>query len=203
MDMKVIPADDEITHVVLDGRFDIQGAQEVDSRFDELAKSSKALVVDLTKVSFLASLGIRTLMLSAKTLIRSGGDMAVCGANENVEKVLRTTGFNEVAGIYPDYELAARTLRERLAAFSAQESMSEPGLRTCSRDFPGTVEAASDAENWVASQASALGLGEEAEFAIGLCLEELFLNAVTAWPRQSREHFRLRRAARRRHRRVR
>jgi serine/threonine-protein kinase RsbW len=50
--------------------------------------------------------------------------------------------------------------------------------RTCSRDFPGTVEAASDAESWVAAQASALGLGEEAEFAIGLCLEELFLNAV-------------------------
>jgi anti-sigma regulatory factor (Ser/Thr protein kinase) len=50
--------------------------------------------------------------------------------------------------------------------------------RTCSRDFPGTVEAASDAESWVTAQASALGLGEEAEFAIGLCLEELFLNAV-------------------------
>jgi serine/threonine-protein kinase RsbW len=50
--------------------------------------------------------------------------------------------------------------------------------RTCSRDFPGTVEAASDAESWVAVQASALGVGQEAEFAIGLCLEELFLNAV-------------------------
>jgi anti-anti-sigma factor len=121
MDMKVFH-DDEITHVALDGRFDIQGAQEVDSGFDQLAKSSKALVVDLAKVSFLASLGIRTLMLSAKTLIRQGGDMAVCGANENVEKVLRTTGFNEVAGIYPDYESAARTLRERLAAFSSKKA---------------------------------------------------------------------------------
>jgi serine/threonine-protein kinase RsbW len=50
--------------------------------------------------------------------------------------------------------------------------------RTCSRDFPGTVEAASDAERWVASQARVLGLGNDAEFAIGLCLEELFLNAV-------------------------
>ena len=57
--------------------------------------------------------------------------------------------------------------------------MSNPASRTCSRDFPGTVEAASDAENWVAGQASALGLGEETEFAIGLCVEELFLNAVT------------------------
>jgi anti-sigma regulatory factor (Ser/Thr protein kinase) len=51
--------------------------------------------------------------------------------------------------------------------------------RACSREFPGTVAAASEAENWVARQASAFGLGEDAEFAIGLCLEELFLNAVT------------------------
>ncbi len=122
MDMKIIQADDEITHVVLDGRFDIQGAGEVDSRFGELAKSSKALVVDLAKVSFLASLGVRTLMLSAKALISRGADMAVCGANENVDKVLRTTGFNEVAGIYSDYESAARTLRERLAAFSSKKA---------------------------------------------------------------------------------
>jgi len=56
--------------------------------------------------------------------------------------------------------------------------VSKPPSRTCTRDFPGTVEAASDAENWVAGQASALGLGQEAEFAINLCLEELFLNAV-------------------------
>jgi anti-sigma B factor antagonist len=122
MDMKVSQADDGVTHVALDGRFDIQGAQEVDARFDELAKRSKVLVVDLAKVSFLASLGVRTLMLSAKTLIRSGGEMAVCGANESVEKVLRTTGFNEVAGMYPDSESAARTLRERLAAFSSKKA---------------------------------------------------------------------------------
>ena len=49
----------------------------------------------------------------------------------------------------------------------------------CSRDFPATVEAASEAENWIARQAGDMGLGEEAEFAIGLCLEEVFLNAVT------------------------
>jgi anti-anti-sigma factor len=122
MDMTIIPSDDEIAHVVLDGRFDIQGAQQVDARFDELAKSSKAMIVDLAKVSFLASLGIRTLMLSARTLIRSGGEMAVCGASEGVEKVLRTTGFNEVAGIYPDYNSAAQALQERLSAFSARKA---------------------------------------------------------------------------------
>jgi serine/threonine-protein kinase RsbW len=47
-----------------------------------------------------------------------------------------------------------------------------------SRDFPGTVEAAADAEAWLASQSGALGLAEETAFAINLCVEELFLNAV-------------------------
>ena len=121
MNINIIEAADGITQVALDGRLDIAGAQKVDPHFVALSESCKTLVVDLAQVSFLASLGVRTLMLSAKTLIRRGSEMAVCGPNENVEKVLRTTGFNEVAGIYPDYESAARTLRERLAAFSSKK----------------------------------------------------------------------------------
>jgi anti-anti-sigma factor len=122
MDMTVTRADDDIAHVALDGRFDIQGAQEVDSRFVELADSSKAMIVDLSKVSFIASLGVRTLMLSAKALIRRGSELVVYGASENVDKVLRGTGFNEVAGLYPDYESAIRTVNERLAEFSGKKS---------------------------------------------------------------------------------
>jgi anti-sigma regulatory factor (Ser/Thr protein kinase) len=56
--------------------------------------------------------------------------------------------------------------------------MSEPRLHACSRDFPGTLEAAAEAEHWVAGQASGWELGARAEFAISLCVEELFLNAV-------------------------
>jgi anti-anti-sigma factor len=122
MDMTVTRADNGVAHVALDGRFDIQGAQEVDSRFVELADSSKAMIVDLSKVSFIASLGVRTLMLSAKALIRRGSELVVYGASENVDKVLRGTGFNEVAGLYPDYESAIRTLNERLAEFSGKKS---------------------------------------------------------------------------------
>ena len=122
MDMTVTRADNDIAHVALDGRFDIQGAQEVDSRFVELADSSRAMIVDLSKVSFIASLGVRTLMLSAKALIRRGSELVVYGASENVDKVLRGTGFNEVAGLYPDYESAIRTVKERLAEFSGKKS---------------------------------------------------------------------------------
>jgi serine/threonine-protein kinase RsbW len=56
--------------------------------------------------------------------------------------------------------------------------MTSPRLQPCSRDFPGTLEAAADAEVWLMSQTGALGIGADTEFAINLCLEELFINAV-------------------------
>jgi anti-anti-sigma factor len=105
MQMDVAEADG-ITLVKLDGRFDIAGAQAVDLRFSALSGSCAALVVDLTKVPFLASMGVRTLMLSAKTILRRGHRMAVCGPDENVEKVLRSTGFDEIVDIYPDFPSA-------------------------------------------------------------------------------------------------
>ena len=110
MDMQVLEAEGGITRVVLDGRFDIAGAQEVDLRFSALAGSTKTLVVDMAKVSFLASMGVRTLMLSAKTMMRRGAPMAVCAADENVEKVLRATGFDEIVDLYPDFSAAYAAL---------------------------------------------------------------------------------------------
>jgi anti-sigma regulatory factor (Ser/Thr protein kinase) len=56
--------------------------------------------------------------------------------------------------------------------------MSRLAPQTRSRDFPGTVMAALDAEAWLVKESRALGVGADAEFAINLCLEELFLNAV-------------------------
>ena len=110
MDMQVREAEGGITQVVLDGRFDIAGAQEVDLRFSVLAGSAKVLVVDMAKVSFLASMGVRTLMLSAKTMMRRSATMVVCAADENVETVLRSTGFDEIVDLYPDFAAASAAL---------------------------------------------------------------------------------------------
>jgi anti-anti-sigma factor len=109
MDMQVSEIDG-VTLVVLDGRFDIAGAQAVDLRFSALAGAAAKLAVDMSRVSFLASMGVRTLMLSAKTLRRRNSGMAVFGADENVEKVLRATGFDEIVPICADFEAAKAAL---------------------------------------------------------------------------------------------
>jgi anti-sigma regulatory factor (Ser/Thr protein kinase) len=56
--------------------------------------------------------------------------------------------------------------------------MSDARPQTRSRDFAGAIEGAMEAEAWLMSQSGDLGLAPDTEFAINLCLEELFLNAV-------------------------
>lgn len=47
-----------------------------------------------------------------------------------------------------------------------------------SRNFPAVIGAATEAEAWLIDQFADLGLAAEVEFAINLCVEELFVNAV-------------------------
>jgi anti-sigma regulatory factor (Ser/Thr protein kinase) len=56
--------------------------------------------------------------------------------------------------------------------------MNETRSATPSREFSGTIEAAMEAEGWLVEACERLGLPSETAFAIGLCVEELFLNAV-------------------------
>jgi len=49
---------------------------------------------------------------------------------------------------------------------------------TRSRDFAGTLDAVAEAETWFAIQSATLGLDPDVKFAMGLCLEELLVNAV-------------------------
>jgi anti-sigma regulatory factor (Ser/Thr protein kinase) len=56
--------------------------------------------------------------------------------------------------------------------------MIETRFAMASREFSGTIEAAMEAEGWLAAVCEELRLPPETAFAIGLCVEELFLNAV-------------------------
>ncbi len=95
-----------VTKAVLNGRMDIDGANAVDMKFSTLAASKKKLVVDLSGVSFLASMGLRTLMVTARTISTKGGKMALSNPQPNVAKVLSTTGANEIMPVAPSLDAA-------------------------------------------------------------------------------------------------
>lgn len=107
MRLDVRDEDNGITRVVLAGRMDITGATAVDMQFNILAGSKKKIVVDMSEVDFLASLGMRTLIVSAKSVASKGGKMVLMNPQPSVDKVLRTSGIDTVIPIVPDYATAA------------------------------------------------------------------------------------------------
>ena len=100
---------DDVRKIVLAGRFDIEGAQQIDLRFSGLTANQKAVVVDMAGVNFLASIGIRTLVLAAKAIAQRGGRMVLLNPDENVTKVLQMAGIDTLIPI-------SRSLEEALAA---------------------------------------------------------------------------------------
>lgn len=103
---------DDVRKIALAGRFDIEGAQQIDLRFSGLTANQKAVVVDMAGVNFLASIGIRTLVLAAKAIAQRGGRMVLLNPDENVTKVLQMAGIDTLIPI-------SRSLEEALAAVRA------------------------------------------------------------------------------------
>ena len=93
---------DTFRRIKLSGRLDIPGTEAISIKFTNLAASaSRRVVVDLTTVSFLASIGIRELISSAKALQLRGGRMVLfVGDNVAVSKTLQVTGIDALIPMF-------------------------------------------------------------------------------------------------------
>ena len=99
MKMELEDLSDGVTKIVLTGDLDAKGASEIDLQFQAVAASRRKLLVDLAQVGFLASIGIRTLMMAAKANAGKGGKMVLMNPGEMVQKVLATCGADNVLQI--------------------------------------------------------------------------------------------------------
>lgn len=91
-----------VTKVVLTGRIDIAGSAEIDLPMSTVGGSSKAVIVDLSGVNFIASLGLRSIVLGGKTVMRKGGTMVLLAPQPAVEEVITTSGIDELFAICRD-----------------------------------------------------------------------------------------------------
>ena len=86
---------------------DSAGTQSIELRFAALTTTRPAqIIVDFSRVSFLASAGIRRLVSNAKTLSRCGGRMVLAGPQPLVEEVLKLGGIDSLIPMYSDVDAA-------------------------------------------------------------------------------------------------
>jgi anti-anti-sigma factor len=106
MKLDVLNDGNGVTRLLLNGRMDIEGASAVDMKFSVISGTEKKVIVDMSNVDFLASLGMRTLVLSAKSIASKGGKMVLLSPQPGVAKVLSTSGVDTVIPIATDLNTA-------------------------------------------------------------------------------------------------
>jgi anti-anti-sigma factor len=103
------------TKVVLVGKLDISGAEKIDAPLAKVAESQGNIVVDMTGVDFIASIGIRHLVMAAKTVARRAGMLVLLDPNPVVTEVLITSGLQAILPIVRSEEEARALLTRKTA----------------------------------------------------------------------------------------
>ena len=67
---------------------------------EQIAGGHCNLVVDLTGVDFMSSAGLRTLLGGVKEARTNGGDLRIASTNPGIDKVLKMSGFNNIAKVF-------------------------------------------------------------------------------------------------------
>jgi anti-sigma B factor antagonist len=95
--MKIQIEDNGVTaKVVLAGKLDIVGAEVVALPLATLSGGKQSLTIDISGVTFIASIGIRHLISASCALARRGGSLTLLDPSEVVAEMLTTSGATEL-----------------------------------------------------------------------------------------------------------
>ena len=88
---------------------DLEGATSIDLKFTSLTTSERFfIVVDLSDVVVMASMGLATLARAARSVRLRRGNLVLFNPVPAVSQVLKSTRIDEILGVYTDLD-AART----------------------------------------------------------------------------------------------
>lgn len=80
------------------GRLDTTSAPEMEKAFKENIGGIEELVVDMEKLEYISSAGLRVLLSAQKTM-NGQGSMKVIHVSDTIMEIFEITGFNEIMTI--------------------------------------------------------------------------------------------------------
>ena len=112
MKLQYSEVEKNIRLIRLSGRLDILGVSEIEDQFTaHCSGENPRVIVDLTDVEFVASIGIRLLTLNAKSVMSRAGRMVLLNPTSDVRDVLELTGIPAIIPVYDEIESAEAVLR--------------------------------------------------------------------------------------------
>jgi anti-anti-sigma factor len=74
-------------------RFDTHSAPEVERVLtDHIERGERQIVLDLSHISYISSIGLRVILKAVMAMIRTDGRVVLCGGNDHVRTVLNLSG---------------------------------------------------------------------------------------------------------------
>ncbi len=102
----------EILIVELVGDLDISSSPAFKEKAAQwVDRGERSVLLDFTRVPFMDSSGLGSLVGVLKRLKEQNGKLALCGLSRDIAKVLEVTKLDRVIPIYPDREAALEALK--------------------------------------------------------------------------------------------
>ena len=91
----------DVKVVGLDGNLDTNTSPAAQTHLDELINNGGSKVlIDLEKLNYISSAGLRVMLATAKKLRAAGGDLRLCSLNQNVQDVFEISGFSSILSVH-------------------------------------------------------------------------------------------------------
>ncbi len=100
-----------ITIIEMQGELDSRSSPEVQDQLLNAVERDSKIVLDMSRVDYMSSAGLRTLLVLYRRIKENVGQIIVTGLNDEVRDVMAITGFL-------DFFETAETRREAIAAMS-------------------------------------------------------------------------------------
>jgi anti-sigma B factor antagonist len=108
MQYQVTKRDTGVLHVVLTGRLDLDAALQLENPFAfQVATEGAPVVVDLTAVDFVASMGMRLIVKNARAVHNRGGRLTLCCPNALIREAFTVAGLHTIVPLHETFEAAA------------------------------------------------------------------------------------------------
>lgn len=92
--------DGDIVKINLSGRMDLAGVKSIEKDFDRMTEAPRMyIIVDMSGVPYMSSIGIRALLIHAKSVASRKGKYALAGMQSDVKNVLEVSGIDQLIKI--------------------------------------------------------------------------------------------------------
>lgn len=99
LSINIVQSDEELLKLKFSGKLDTISVGENEMKFHALLNGQNSpVILDFSEVTFLASMGIRMLLVGMKDLKRQGFDMKIENVSADIRKIFDIAGLSLILG---------------------------------------------------------------------------------------------------------